>query len=527
MNSERTSSSKFLLPLLFSVFLILGIFLGAFFSKPPKWLGYTGASTEGGYSEMDYLLQLIEENYVDSVNVEDLKSRAYQAFLAELDPHSSYLPPVDNLALEEEMAGEFEGIGVQFEIVRDTVMVDVALSGGPSEKVGIRAGDRIVDVEGVNIAGVGISSQDVVKQLRGKAGTTVKVGIQRPGSSKRLYFNIKRDKIPLNTVDAAYMLDTKTGFIKLTRFSETSSKEINDAINALEQKGMTQLILDLRGNPGGLLSAAIEITDEFLPADQLIVYTSGLKRDREEYFSTADGNFQRQPLCVLVDRYSASASEIIAGAVQDHDRGWIVGERTFGKGLVQEPMPLANGAAMTLTVARYFTPSGRCIQRSYEHGTDAYYAETINEEIKGDTIPYYTDAGRVVYGGGGILPDIKVKEDPEFKSLFLDLYASGNIQEIVFNLTQEFRSRWLKKYPSALNWISNNTSWEGLVLAEWLKQLTPLQREAWNNAQPKSQLYVMQRIQELMARNIWGMEGYYQVANRTDPWIKVSLKALK
>jgi len=525
MNPERSSSSKYLLPLLFSVFLVLGILLGVFFSNP-QWEGYSGLSNEARTSEMDYLLQLIEENYVDSVDIEDLKSKAYQAFLAELDPHSSYLPPMDNLALEEEMAGEFEGIGVQFEIVRDTVMVDAALPGGPSEKVGILAGDRIVDVEGTNIAGIGISSQDVVKKLRGKAGTTVKVGIQRPGSSKLLYFKIKRDKIPLNTVDAAYMLDAKTGFIKLTRFSETSSKEITDAIKALEQKGMTRLILDLRSNPGGLLSAAIEIADEFLPADQLIVYTAGLKREREDYFSTTTGNFQRQSLCVLVDKYSASASEIIAGAVQDHDRGWIVGERTFGKGLVQEPMPLANGAAMTLTVARYFTPSGRCIQRPYDQGTEAYYADNAKEEFSGDTLPYYTDAGRVVFGGGGILPDVLVKEETEFQSLFLDLYAVGNIQEIVFNLTQEFRAQWIKKYPSALEWISNKSSWKETVQAEWLKQLTPAQKEAWN-AQPKSQAIVLQRLEEIVARNIWGMEGYYQVANRTDPWIRASLKVLK
>jgi carboxyl-terminal processing protease len=525
MNSERAPSSKFLLPILLSVFLVLGILLGVLFSHP-KWIGRSGPSIESGYSEMEYLLQLIEENYVDSVDIEDLKSKAYQSFLTDLDPHSAYLPPVDNLALEEEMAGEFEGIGVQFEIVRDTVMVDAALPGGPSEKVGILAGDRIVDVDGKNIAGNGISSQDVVKNLRGKAGTAVKVGIQRPGTSKRLFFTIKRDKIPLNTIDAAYMLDAKTGFIKLSRFSETSSKEVNEAILALDQLGMSRLSLDLRGNPGGLLSAAIEISDEFLADEQLIVYTQGLKRNREEYLSTEDGNFERKPLCILVDRYSASASEIVAGAVQDHDRGWIVGERTFGKGLVQEPMPLANGAALTLTVARYFTPSGRCIQRPYDQGTEAYYAETPPEEFKADTTPYFTDARRIVYGGGGILPDILVQDDAVNSPLFLELYATGNVQEIIFNLTQAFRSQWFKKYPTALDWIANEAAWRGMFQAEWLKQLSPSQRQAWNS-HPKSQTLVLGRIQELMARNIWGMVGYYQVANRNDPYIKASFKVMK
>ncbi|MBM3170787.1 MAG: S41 family peptidase [Bacteroidetes bacterium] len=525
MNSGRSSSSKFLLPLLFSVFLVLGILIGIIFSKP-HWISKSLQTEGAGYSELDYLLQLIEENYVDSVDIEDLKSKAYQAFLTELDPHSTYLPPIDNSALEEEIAGEFEGIGVQFEIVRDTVMVDAVLPGGPSEKVGIMAGDRIVEVDGVSIAGVGIESQDVVKELRGEAGSTVKVGIKRPGSSTILIFKIKRDKIPLNTVDAAYMYDAKTGFIKLSRFSETSSKEIEEAILKLEEKGMTRLILDLRGNPGGLLSAAIEIADEFLKNEELIVYTQGLKREKEEYFSTNQGNFEGKPLCILVDRYSASASEIVAGAVQDHDRGWIVGERTFGKGLVQEPMPLANGAALTLTVARYFTPAGRCIQRSYEQGTDAYYAESVIIEIKGDTTPYYTDAGRIVFGGGGILPDILVKEELEPSELFLDLYSTGNIQEIIFNMTQQFRAKWIKKYPSALDWISEKKAWENEIKAEWLKALNSAQKEAWNG-QPKSQPIVLQRVEELLARNLWGMVGYYQVANQTDPWINASIRALK
>jgi len=479
-----------------------------------------------GYSEMDYLLQLIEENYVDSVNIEDLKSKAYQSFLAELDPHSAYLPPVDNSALEEEIAGEFEGIGVQFEIVRDTVMVDAALQGGPSEKLGIIAGDRIVEVDGKNIAGVGITNQDVVKKLRGQAGTTVRVGIKRPGSSEILYFKIKRDKIPLNTVDAAYMFDAKTGFIKLSRFSETSSTEIKQAILDLEKKGMTRLILDLRGNPGGLLGAAIEISDEFLSNDELIVYTEGLKREREDYFSTDQGNFERQPLCILVNKFSASASEIVAGAVQDHDRGWIVGERTFGKGLVQEPMPLSNGAALTLTVARYFTPAGRCIQRSYEHGTEAYYAENSLDKIKGDTTPYFTDAGRIVFGGGGILPDILVKDESESSTLLLDLYASGNIQEIIFNLTQQFRTPWKNRYPTALDWIARKKEWENQIKTEWARALSPEQRSAWN-ANPDAQPYVIKQVEELLARNLWGMVGYYQVANQSDTWIKASLKVLK
>lgn len=524
MNSERASTNKFWLPFLLSIFLVVGILLGNLFADS-KWLISSNESMDSGYSEMEYLLRLIEENYVDSVDVEDLKSKAYQAFLSELDPHSAYLPPIDNLAMEEEMAGEFEGIGVQFEIVRDTVMVDAALAGGPSEKIGILAGDRIVEVEGKTIAGVGITSQEVVKHLRGKSGTTVKVGIQRPGTAKRLTFSIKRDKIPLNTVDAAYMLDSKTGFIKLSRFSETSSNEIKEALTDLGKQGMSRLILDLRGNPGGLLSAAIEISDEFLPEEERIVYTEGLNRDREEYFSTSDGDFERQSLCILVDRYSASASEIVAGAVQDHDRGWIVGERTFGKGLVQEPMPLANGAALTLTVARYYTPSGRCIQRAYDHGSEAYYSESATEGIKGDSTPYYTDAGRIVFGGGGILPDILVKEEPA-SELILELYASGNISEILFNLTQKFRSTWTKNYPSAGDWIAQKRVWEGLVAAEWLKQLSPTQRQAWNK-ETQSQAVVFQRIEEIMARNIWGMEGYYQVANRKDLWIKAALKAMK
>jgi carboxyl-terminal processing protease len=525
MNSERSTQSKYFLPFLISVILVIGIILGAILSNP-NWVNSTHRSSDSDYGEMDYLLQLIDENYVDSVDVETLKSKAYQAFLAELDPHSSYLPPIDNLALEEEMSGEFEGIGVQFEIVRDTVMVDAALPGGPSEKVGILAGDRIVEVDGRNIAGIEISSQDVVKNLRGKAGTKVIVGVVRPGSSSRLYFTIERDKIPLNTVDAAFMLNANTGFIRLSRFSETSAKEILSAIDQLNQSGMTQLILDLRGNPGGLLSSAIEICDALLPAEELIVYTRGLKRAREDYFATSEGLFEKKPVCILVDRYSASASEIVAGAVQDHDRGWIVGERTFGKGLVQEPMPLSNGAAITLTVARYYTPSGRCIQRPYGAGAEAYYSDNKPLENENDSTPFYTDSGRIVYGGGGILPDILVEETELNMDLLLSLYATGNLQEIMFNLTQKFRNQWVKSYPTAKDWIKNRDSWNPILQASLLQQLNAAEKELWT-ANPAGREDVLRRIQQGMARNIWGMKGYYEVSNLTDVYIKAALKALK
>lgn len=525
MNSERSGYSKYFLPLLISVILVVGIILGSILSNP-KWVNSNTRESASGYGELDYLIQLIDENYVDSVDVESLKSKAYQAFLSELDPHSSYLPPIDNLAMEEEMSGEFEGIGVQFEIVRDTVMVDAALPGGPSEKVGILAGDRIVEVDGKSIAGIQISSQDVVKNLRGRAGTKVKVGVVRPGSKTRLNFTIQRDKIPLNTVDAAIMLNTNTGFIRLSRFSETSAKEVLSSLEQLKQKGMTQLILDLRGNPGGLLSSAIEICDAVLPADELIVYTEGLKRDREDYFATYEGSFEKGPICILVDSYSASASEIVAGAVQDHDRGWIVGERTFGKGLVQEPMPLSNGAAITLTVARYYTPSGRCIQRPYNAGVEAYYAESKPIQSENDSTPYYTDSGRIVYGGGGILPDIAVQEAEQNIELILSLYSTGNMQEIIFNLTQKFRQQWVKAYPTAKDWINNQKLWELALQNSFLQQLNAVEKELWS-AKPAGREEVLRRIQEGMARNIWGMKGYYEVSNLNDPYIKAAMKALK
>lgn len=525
MNSDRSAQSKYFLPLLISAVLVVGIILGAILSNP-NWVTSTPRSSDSGYGELDYLIQLIDENYVDSVDVESLKSKAYQAFLAELDPHSSYLPPVDNLAMEEEMSGEFEGIGVQFEIVRDTIMVDAALPGGPSEKVGILTGDRIVEVDGKNLAGIQISSQEVVKNLRGRAGTKVNVGVVRPGSKTRLYFTIERDKIPLNTVDASFMLNSNTGFIRLSRFSETSAKEVISAIDQLNKEGMAQLILDLRGNPGGLLGSAIEICDALLPASELIVYTEGLKRDREDYFATSEGLFEKKPICILVDRYSASASEIVAGAVQDHDRGWIVGERTFGKGLVQEPMPLSNGAAITLTVARYYTPSGRCIQRPYNAGVEAYFAENKPIENENDSTPYYTDSGRIVYGGGGILPDISVRESEQNMDLILSLYSTGNLQEIMFNLTQKFRKQWVKAYPTVKEWINHQNSWKPVLQASFLEQLNAAEKELWT-AKPLGREEVLRRIQEGIARNIWGMQGYYEVSNLSDPYIKAALKALK
>ena len=377
--------------------------------------------------KMGTTLYLIENFYTDTVNLEKITEQAIIAALKELDPHSAYLSKKDVEKANEPLVGSFEGIGVTFQLIRDTITVIGPTPGGPSEKVGIMAGDKFIRIDGEDAFGKKVDNEYVQKHLRGKKGTKVTVSVKRGSEKELMDFEIVRDKIPLNSINAAFMMEKNTGYIKLDRFAQESNKEFKQAMEKLQAQGMKSLILDLRSNTGGFMNTAIDLVDQFLKEGQLIVYTEGLHQPRQEWKSSGTGMYTEGRLVVLIDEGSASASEILSGAIQDHDRGVVIGRRSFGKGLVQRPFNLPDGAVIRLTTARYHTPTGRCIQRPYEGGTEEYYKEMTKRLENGeyfhadsihfpDSLRYKTDKGRVVYGGGGIMPDIFIPIDTSYNS---------------------------------------------------------------------------------------------------------------
>lgn len=374
------------------------------------------------------LLRLVESYYVDTTNINRLTEKAIVSMLQELDPHSVYITRDEVEKMNEPLKGNFEGIGVSFNIHKDTLLVVSTVPGGPSERTGIQAGDRILSIDGRNVAGIGLTNNDVFNQLRGEKGTSVQLKILRKNVRGLLDFTVIRDKIPINSLDASYMLDKETGYIKLNRFSATTMEEFKAAMEALREEKMTRLVLDLRNNGGGYLNAATDLAREFLSAGKMMVYTEGVHHPRKEYKSTGGGSFEKGNLVVLVNEGSASASEIVAGAIQDWDRGIIIGRRSYGKGLVQQPYYLTDGSMVRLTTAHYYTPSGRCIQKPYDQGVEDYRTEGLKRFENGemfhadsihvaDSLRYKTLAsGRTVYGGGGIVPDIFVPLDTSSSS---------------------------------------------------------------------------------------------------------------
>ena len=396
--------------------------------------------------------------YVDEVNEDKLVEDAIVSMLKELDPHSLYSNPEEVKALNEPLQGNFDGIGIQFNMATDTLFVIQPVSGGPSEKVGILAGDRIIEVNDTVIAGVKMSTENIMRRLRGKRGTKVNVKVQRRGVSGLLPFTITRDKIPVYSLDASYMVNKHIGYIRVNRFAATTGKEFEEALHRLQKAGMKDLILDLQGNGGGYLNAAIELANQFLGKNELIVYTEGRRNPRAEFEAEGSGDFLKGRLIVLVDEYSASASEIVTGAIQDWDRGLVVGRRSFGKGLVQRPVDLPDGSMIRLTVARYYTPSGRCIQKPYEN-IEEYNRDLIDRYNRGemlsadsihfpDSLKYKTlRLGRTIYGGGGIMPDYFVPVDTTmYTDYYLALRDKGAIVQQNLKLVDAHRTEWLKQY---------------------------------------------------------------------------------
>jgi carboxyl-terminal processing protease len=494
----------------------------------------TGAAA----SKLESLLYHIDRMYVDEVNKDELVEAAIIRMLEELDPHSIYIPKEDLEEVNEPLKGNFDGIGVQFNLIRDTIYVVDAIAGGPSERLGIRAGDRIITINDSTVAGVGFRNSDVMNRLRGPKGTKVKVGIQRRAEPALLEFVITRDKIPIFSVEAAYMATPKVGYIKVSRFSATTMKEFRNKLSELKAAGMQDLVLDLQGNGGGYLRTAIEMADEFLGDRRLIVYTEGRNSPRDETYATKEGGFEKGRLVVLVDEGSASASEIVSGAVQDWDRGLIVGRRSFGKGLVQRPVMLPDGSAVRLTISRYFTPSGRCIQKSYEEGTEAYQREkeqrltsgelTSADSLQpGDTLKYFTMNKRVVYGGGGISPDIFVPIDTVHSSNYFGLLVRrGTLNTFALQYVDLHRTELLKAYPDANKFLAAFNVDQQLV-DQLVAQAEKEGVEPDEAGLSRSRELLETRLKALIARDLWDTSAYWMVINAQNPVDRSFQRALE
>ena len=483
------------------------------------------------------LLYLINNYYVDTLDVPKLTEKAIIQTLRELDPHSAYIPQKSVEKSNEPLEGSFEGVGITFQLFKDTILVVAPIPGGPSDKVGIMAGDKIVTVDGENAFGKDISNNWVIEHLRGKKGTSVIVGIHRKGNNALIDFEIIRDKIPINSLDAAFMLDENTGYIKLNRFAKQSLDEFNEAATMLKSQGMKNLVFDLRGNSGGYLGTAMSIADEFLPEGELIVYTQGEHQARQELDATTNGEFETGKLVVLINEGSASASEIVSGAVQDWDRGVIIGRRSFGKGLVQRPFKLPDGSVVRLTVARYYTPSGRCIQKPYDEGVDEYYKDFMNRMEHGETfhadsihfpdsLKYQTKSGRTVYGGGGIMSDIFIPLDTiRYSKLYSSLVRKGVINGYVNEYLDKNRKKLLQKYSTFYDFnddfeISNNDFGEFTAKAK-KKEIEFTDEEiALNEA------FVRIQLKALIARNLYESGDYFEVIVPLDDEIIKALEVI-
>jgi carboxyl-terminal processing protease len=525
------------LPIILAFVLIIGIWLGSrlSFSGKDKGEGVL-FNRPSQYDKVNDLINYVEKDYVDSVSRKDLTENAIEGILDKLDPHSQYIPAEDFMDVEDELNSNFEGIGIQFRIEKDTIMVIQTIAGGPSEKAGLLAGDRIVMIDDSLVAGKGITNKQAVKKLKGKRGSQVRVGIYRRGLASLIDFTLTRDVIPTYSIDISYMVNDSIGYIKLSRFAANTYEEFVNALQKLTGQGMTCLILDLRGNTGGFLQASIHISDEFLPDKKLIVYTEGNSRPNNYAYATQKGIYEENRVVILIDESSASASEIVAGAIQDNDRGLIVGRRSFGKGLVQEQLSFPDGSAVRLTVARYHTPTGRNIQRSYKDGTKEYYEELYQRFASGemenadsiafsDTIKYFTPAGKVVYGGGGIMPDVYVALKADEKDL---LYNRLNHQNVIFQFAFEYTDKEraaLQRFKTVGDFTSNFTVDNALF-----NELTGYIRSQGITFTAKELADSEKKIKVLLkayiGRNLLDDAAFYPVFHEVDKIFQVALDTL-
>lgn len=526
-----------LTPIWLSIATCIGLLVGYFLSTNAMIYNNSivvPGDKENTYSKLNDVLHLIEETYVDTINRSKLVEDILPAVLTHLDPHSVYIPKDEVQSMNEDLEGSFSGIGVQFNIQNDTVMIVDVIAGGPSEKLGILPGDRIVMVNDTNFTGKSITNTQVVKKLRGVKGTTVKVGIKRNGSNQIWDYNITRDDIPVNSVDIAYPIEPGIGYIKVSQFGANTYSEFLTNLLMLQKKhGCQKFIIDLRNNSGGYLHAAINMVNQFLSSDQLIVYTEGKAYARENIHADGRGYFKNNDVCVLINEWSASASEIFAGAIQDHDRGWIIGRRSFGKGLVQQQIDLKDGSQVRLTIARYYIPSGRCIQKPYKQGENDQYESDLTQRyehgeffdqdsiVQNDSLLYYTRLGRKVYGGGGVMPDYFVGQDTtQYTPYYRQAFNSMALYNFCFNYTDKNRET-LKQYKTwqELTAYLETTSY----LEEFIQFAEEKGIKRNTNEIKQSEELIVNQLQAYICRNILGDNGFYPVLNLND---KTVLKAI-
>ncbi len=530
-----SSNKNRLMPFLLAICLVAGILIGTFYTNhfSGNKLGIINTSS----NKLNALLHIIDEQYVDTVSMFNLVEEAMPQILAELDPHSSYIPAKDLEAVNSDLKGSFSGIGVQFTIQDDTIHINSVIQGGPSEKVGLLAGDRIVEVDDSSFVGKIVTNSEAMRRLKGEKGSKVKLGIYRPGEKEILHFTVVRGDIPVKSIDAAYMINEKFGYVKVNKFGETTYPELLVALAQLSQANCKGMIIDLRGNTGGYMAAAIQMVNEFLPNNKLIVYTEGRKSPRENYTSNGTGSSQTMPLIVLMDEGSASASEIFAGAIQDNDRGTIIGRRSFGKGLVQQPIEFSDGSAIRLTIARYYTPSGRCIQKPYEKGNDAEYEMDIitryehGEFFSADSIKqnikeiYHTSLGRTVYGGGGIMPDIFVPQDTTGMTSYYRMAATrGLIIRYTLDYTDKNRNK-LKEYDTPQKMEAYLKTQNLLEKFAEYAEKKGLKRR--NILMYKSKQLFEESLYGNIIYNMLGIEAYITYSNLTDKTVQKALEVLE
>lgn len=531
-NNIRNSPMQIKLPLFIALALVAGVLIGANSFSPSD---NNPQDTARSYLKFRDILSYIDRDYVDTVNIEKLTDHAITKMLEKLDPHTSYIPADEMAMARSYLEGDFEGIGIEFNIFKDTIYVITPLSGGPSEAAGLLAGDKIIKVNDETVAGIGITNEGVFKRLRGKKGSKVNLSILRGNNPKLLPFSIQRDKIPTVSVDVSYMVNDKTGYIKVSRFSAKTFEEFKEALTNLKKKGMNQLILDLRGNPGGYMDHATRMADEFLAGNKLLVYTDGKgTRYDSKSFARTKGDFENGSLIILLDEGSASASEIVAGAVQDNDRGLIVGRRSFGKGLVQMPIPLNDGSELRLTISRYYTPSGRSIQKSYINGTEAYAKDMLNRLERGeyfhpdssllvDSLKYKTGRGRTVYGGGGIMPDVFVPRDTTAFSQYLSQLYNKNV-------LREYALAYYKDHQKELQKMSFAQFKKSFqVTDKMLQDLVKLANRSdvkYNEAEfNRSKALISNNLKAFIARSVYGNTGFFPVLHEADEEFQAALKA--
>jgi carboxyl-terminal processing protease len=528
----NNSKKIIFLPVMLGISLALGIIIGRYLPSEKSSLPHSNSRSRN--DKINSILNIIESNYVDSVNRNDLVETAIPAILRKLDPHSVYIPAKDLARANEPLQGNFEGIGISFSMLTDTILVISTIPGGPSEKLGLLPGDKILYVNDSLVAGKHIIDEKVMGMLKGPRGTVVKIKILRSGQKELLPFEITRDKIPIYSVDVDYMVNDSIGYIKINTFAMTTFDEFMKGLRELRDKGMSSLILDLRGNSGGIMEAAIQIADQFLKEGQLIVYTKGRASPRSEARATGKGEFGTGNLVVLMDEWSASASEILAGALQDNDRGTIIGRRSFGKGLVQEPIPFSDGSGMRLTVARYYTPTGRSIQKPYKNGFEKYFDDMneryIHKEFEisdsihfSDSLKFTTPGGKIVFGGGGIMPDKFVPADTSGISPYF-LKVRSYIYRFSLKYTENNREV-LKKYTES------GEMEKYLDKQALLDQFTQFAAANGIKKDPAglktSGAIIHTQLKAYIARNILDNKGFYPIWEKIDTTLKYAIEFLK